>query len=123
MNASGMLCAKNSSSFSTSSTSTVLICPVLRSSSAPRGAWARWSITRHRTSNSVLYAPLCDSTLEAAKHAYCTMKPTAVSRALSRSVCMVQVPAYAACMMLNTPRYATMETSPATEAHATEAKR
>ena len=92
MNASGMLCAKNSSNRSTSSTSTVLIRPTPRSSSAPSGAWAKWSITRQRTSKSVLYAPLWDSTLEAAKHAYWSTQPTAVSRALSRRVEEVHVP-------------------------------
>ena len=52
MNASGRLCASRSSRFSTSSESTVLILPVLRSSISPSGALERRSRIRQRTSNN-----------------------------------------------------------------------
>ena len=64
MKASGRLCASSSSSLSTSSESTVLILPVLRSSSSPSGALARRSRMRQRTSNRVPYAPLCASAFD-----------------------------------------------------------
>ena len=51
MNASGRLWARRSSRFSTSSESTALILPVLRSSSSPSGALERRSRIRQRTSN------------------------------------------------------------------------
>lgn len=52
MNASGRLWASKSSRFSTSSESTVLITPVLRSSISPSGAFERRSRMRQRTSKS-----------------------------------------------------------------------
>ena len=92
MIASVMLWARNSSSFSMSSDRTVLMEPVDRSSSCPSGACARWSTTRHRTRNSVLYAPLCDSAPAHPKHAYWMHTPTATTSAFDVMTSHVQVP-------------------------------
>ena len=89
MKASGRLCASRSSSFSTSSERTVLIRPVLRSSSSPSGAFDRRSRTLQRTSSRAPYAPLCARAFDTPNRMWRSSVPatrTAASTATTRVV-------------------------------------
>ena len=87
-----------------SSLSTVLTAPVLRSSSAPRGTFARCSVTMHRTRNRAPYAPLWDSTPEAPSSTIRPTVPAITNTAQSAITAGVQAPDSTASISRYSPR-------------------